>query len=310
MLIINLLPKSIPPCRLCSRRVFSTLRPKYSLLIIHKDIPLYYLKNKLRIFLSKLIYKPLFYRRLGLQINFKILNLFLLRSFAYLFFDLPKKIRMLSTKVKANSMTHLTDARYFAAWEVEWLGFQLMPGSTHYLSPQHLIAFKEWVDGVKICGEFDLVDIDEINEMIDLLDLKTVQLSVFTSLSTLKALNGRVEVLQELVIENYTDAADIEALLSENHLFVDYFILQCSKGGIHWSDLAGGVPFSIEQLKEWTSEYPILLDINLDVDVNYDELLSLFPIKGYCVSGGEEEKVGLKNFDELDDFFETIEVLV
>lgn len=217
---------------------------------------------------------------------------------------------MLSTKVKANSITHLTDARYFAAWEVEWLGFQLIPGDAHYLSPQYLAAFKEWVDGVKICGEFGLADVGEINEMIDLLDLKTIQVGIFTPVSTLKTLKERVEVLQELVVENYSDNADIEAILSENHAFVDYFILQCSKGGIQWSDLVNGIPFSIEQLKKWAGQYPLLLDINVDEDINYGDLLELIPVKGYCTSGGEEEKVGFKNFDELDDFFEALEVLV
>lgn len=213
---------------------------------------------------------------------------------------------MLSTKVKANSIAHLTDARYFAAWEVEWLGFQMMPGDTHYLSPLHIKTFREWVDGVHICGEFGLADTEDIKATIDLLDLKSIQVGMFTPLSTLEALDKEVEILQEIVVENYSDSSDIEEILSENHPFVDYFILQCSKGGVQWSDLVNGTPFSMEQLKKWTEQYPLLLDIHLDESLNVQALLEQFPIKGYCVSGGEEEKVGFKNFDELDDFFEAL----
>jgi len=217
---------------------------------------------------------------------------------------------MLSTKVKANSITHLTDARYFAAWEVEWLGFQLSPGADDYLSPQHVSAFQEWVDGVKVCGEFSLPDIGELTVAIDLLGLEAVQVGLFTPFSTIQALEGKVEVLQELVIENYTDMADIESIMLTNKDVVDYFILQCSKGGIRWSDIAMGTPFGIEELEKWAEKYPVLLDVSLDGDQNAAQLLEKIPLKGFTVMGGEEEKIGLKNFDELDDFFESLEVLV
>lgn len=217
---------------------------------------------------------------------------------------------MLNTKVKANSITHLTDARYFAAWEVEWLGFQLSPGADYYLSPQHVSAFQEWVDGVKICGEFGLPDIQELNAAIDLLGLKAVQVGLFTTYDTIKALEGKVEVLQELVVENYTDMSDLELVMASNKDVVDYFVFQCSKGGIQWSDILEGTPFTVEQLQQWANQYPILLDIELDGDTNAAQLLEQVPIKGFTVIGGEEEKVGLKSFDELDDFFEALEVLI
>ncbi len=217
---------------------------------------------------------------------------------------------MLNTKVKASSVTHLTDARYFAAWEVEWLGFQLTPGADHYLPPHQVAAFQEWVDGVKICGEFGMPDIEELNTAIDLLQLKAVQVSLFTPLSTLKALEGRVEILQELVVENYTDISDLETVMENNHAVVDYFILQCSKGGIQWSDIVDGIPFSLAKLQEWAAKYSILIDVHLDGEMNAGQLLEKVSLKGYAVIGGEEEKVGLKNFEELDDFFEDLEVLI
>ena len=49
---------------------------------------------------------------------------------------------MLKTKVKASSITNLTDARYFAAWGVNWLGFDLRQGSDTYVQPQLVHAIK------------------------------------------------------------------------------------------------------------------------------------------------------------------------
>ena len=43
---------------------------------------------------------------------------------------------MLKKRVKAGSVTHLTDARYFAAWDVEFIGFCFDPESSDYISPR------------------------------------------------------------------------------------------------------------------------------------------------------------------------------
>lgn len=217
---------------------------------------------------------------------------------------------MLSTKVKASSLTHLTDARYFAAWEVQWLGFQMIEGADHYIPAQEVAAMKEWVDGVKICGEFGLSSVEEIMNVVDVLALDTVQVGMFTPLESLQNLKGKVEVLQELVVENYTDPADLEYIMKTNQAAVDYFVLQCSRGGVEWSDIEAGTPIDLATLEAWAQEYPILLDIHLSEGQGSAAVAEKYPIKGFAVSGGEEEKVGFKSFDELDDFFEDLEVLV
>ena len=50
------------------------------------------------------------------------------------------------------SITNLTDARYFSAWEVEWLGFNLSQGEENAISPLQVAAMREWVEGPKIVG--------------------------------------------------------------------------------------------------------------------------------------------------------------
>ena len=41
-----------------------------------------------------------------------------------------------------------------------------------------------------------------------------------------------------------------------------------------------------------------------------EEILNIPNLHGINVKGGEEEKVGVKSFDELDEFFEALEILV
>ncbi len=216
---------------------------------------------------------------------------------------------MLSTKVKASSITHLTDARYFAAWETEWLGFYLSPGDENSVDGNQVAALREWVDGVKICGEFGMATTEHIETAISSLELDSVQVGMLTPVETLAALHGKAELIQEIVPEAYMSADEVEEMLNTRKDKVDYFLLNFSKGGIIADDLKSGQPYSLEQLEDWSSRFPILVDIQLDKDGPVSFLENI-PLKGFAVQGGAEEKTGYKSFDELDDFFEALEVLV
>jgi len=84
---------------------------------------------------------------------------------------------MLKLSVKASQITNLTDARYFAAREVEWLGFNLDTGSENAIPPQQISAIKEWVEGPKIVVEFGLQSPDEIKQAVDYFDLDAIQVA-------------------------------------------------------------------------------------------------------------------------------------
>ncbi|MEM1217227.1 MAG: N-(5'-phosphoribosyl)anthranilate isomerase [Bacteroidota bacterium] len=214
---------------------------------------------------------------------------------------------MLSTKVKASAITHLTDARYFAAMYVDWLGFHLSPGSDESVNETLVIALKEWVDGVRICGEFGLATAAELTNNIRRLALDAVQLGPFTPLDALAAVPSTVEVIQEVVIEHYNEVEDIEELLVERAEYAQYFLLNFSKGGLSWRNVSTDeIPFSLAQLQSWCQRYPILLDLPLEGTAP-TEVLAQVPAKGFSVQGSAEEKVGYKSFDDLDDFFEDLE---
>lgn len=216
---------------------------------------------------------------------------------------------MLSTKVKASAITHLTDARYFAAWETEWLGFMLSPGSEASVELQLVAALREWVDGVKICGEFSVAALPEIEAAIDVLGLEAVQLGMLTPMESLQALRGKVEIIQEIVVEAYLTAEELTEMMEERKEAVDYFLLQFNKGGLTWPDIQEGTPFSVEQLTQWAKQYSLLIDLPLS-GTTPTQFLDQVPVKGFSVVGAEEEKVGIKSFDELDEFFEDLEVLI
>lgn len=214
---------------------------------------------------------------------------------------------MLRTKIKASSITNLTDARYFAAWDVEWMGFILDPGSDLYVPPQTVEAIRDWIDGPGIVGEFNLQSAEEIRTAVELLQLDAVQAGMFTSAETLIELEGALPVIKEVVIEGGSDEAAVREQLDDFAHLAAYFLLNFDKNGITWPQLKSGVSLSLEALRSICRQHAVYLSIDLDAD-SLDELLREVQPHGLSLRGGVEEKVGYKSFDEMDDIFEALEV--
>ena len=214
---------------------------------------------------------------------------------------------MLRTKIKASSITNLTDARYFAAWDVEWMGFILDPGSELYVPPPTVQAIRDWIDGPGIVGEFNRQSAEEIRTAAELLQLDAVQAGMFTSPETLIELEGALPVIKEVVIESGSDEATVREQLDDFAHLAAYFLLNFDKNGITWPQLKSGGPLPLEALRSICRQHAVYLSIDLDAG-SLDELLRELQPRGLSLRGGVEERDGYKSFDEMDDIFEALEV--
>jgi phosphoribosylanthranilate isomerase len=186
---------------------------------------------------------------------------------------------MLKTKVIASSISNLTDARYFAAWGVEAMGFDLRA-----VSAAQVHAFKDWISGPKVIGEFSSSEGQEVIEnAAKALGLDLIQLDVFAP----KEWDFATDVIREVIIENTTPEKGTYILKSENPRF----------------ELESHLPL----LKKFCTIADCYLDLNLKVD-HYEIILSEVKPAGIVLRGGAEEKVGFKSFDELDEIMEFLEL--
>jgi phosphoribosylanthranilate isomerase len=209
---------------------------------------------------------------------------------------------VLKIKVKANSITNLTDARYFAAREVTWIGFCLDPASDEYTAPQKVSAICEWLDSVKFVGEFPLSDAVEVLETAEQLNLHAVQVHRFTELDELNELQRRVPVIQEVVVAADEDPAALSDWMNSRATMVEAFLLDFGKNRIGWDENSAWQ----EWLKTACKNHPVILNIDFQADT-LPEILNTLPLYGLAVKGGEEEKTGIKSFDELDSLLEFLE---
>jgi phosphoribosylanthranilate isomerase len=208
---------------------------------------------------------------------------------------------MLKIKVKADAVDNLTDARYFAAREIEWIGFPLEGG----IAPVAAKAIREWVDGVKIVGEFSFSNAYEMLEMAKLVGLDAVQAGTFTQPAELAKLAG-IPVIKEVVIQRDTSEADLADHLRTCAPWCEAFLLDFEKAGISWDELQSNSPFSLSFLKITGRQFRLIYRIGLPVGQVFNFVKNLQPY-GISLSGGGEEKTGFKSFEELDEILDQLE---
>ena len=219
---------------------------------------------------------------------------------------------MLQTIVKAGGVTHLTDARYFAAWYVDYLGFPL-DGSEAISAPQ-LAAMQEWIEGPKVLAEMDLIvdastTLDQLRQhgLVDSpIAIDGLQLGMLTAAEVLPALKAAgLELWQEIVVEHYRPIEEIVELLEERQEEVSIFLINYRKGGIGWEEMLAGTGPGLQQLKDWSDQYNLYVAIDLPADA-IEKWIQQLPGVGLALRGSAEEQVGYKSFDGLDEVFEAL----
>ncbi len=211
----------------------------------------------------------------------------------------------LRCRVKAAAVANLTDARYFAALGVDYLGFALEPGARGAVGAAEVAAFREWIEGPALVGEFGQLDVQTIAQQVEALSLDVVQIGPFGQSAAVAAATG-LPVLQELVLGGGIDIEAAQRLINANAAHVQAFILDFARAGLHWDQVQED-PTWMRWLEEVCADYPILLDIPAAPEQVSDMLLALNP-EGLQLTGGEEELVGLKSFAELDEWFDVLRI--
>lgn len=195
---------------------------------------------------------------------------------------------MLKTKVKISNIDNLTDARYFAAMGVDYLGFCCNPGSEFYCSPAKIKEITEWVEGPQFVLEFSgWQKEDEIIELLTSGLAGNIHLGVFADYKS----EFSLPVFKDYIFEN---------IENDNLDLFDFPVIRSERKMSEFNENDQNKLLNLLQTK---SSF-------LDINFSKDELLSIldtFHPYGLILRGGEEEKVGVKSFEDLDEIFELLE---
>lgn len=192
------------------------------------------------------------------------------------------------THIKLGGITNLSDARFAASAGIHYIGFCFDPSSPHYLPPIKAKEMMDWISGSHLVAEFGNQTLNEISDLCSLLPVDVVEVENNLSSEELKTLD------KAIIKKINTGKLAMGELRSEMHRYhetVDAFHLYGSHDEL---------PYPVADLKNLCSEFKIIWGMPLTKDYVQQVIDA---IKPYAINltGGDEEKPGIRDFDELSE---------
>ncbi len=184
--------------------------------------------------------------------------------------------------VKVSKITNLSDARYCAGMGVHMLGFTVVNGREGYVSPADFQEMRGWFAGPGVVAEiYGLTQPEVLQNIMESYRPDFLE-------GSLKEL----ELLRSPGVPFLLNVADYPASFVAQHAGCSgtpaYLISQVT-------DAAA--------LQDLSQHAPVLLQLP---DAKAESYLNL-PVAGFVLSGTDEERPGLKNYDNLSNILELLE---
>ncbi len=191
---------------------------------------------------------------------------------------------MLKYPVYIRSVTNLSDARYCAGMGVEMIGFCFDKQNPDYIEPTIALGLMGWLSGVKFVAEFDNNTTEEINQIIA--EIKPDFISI-----------KKTEHFQDWGIPIIFRLNLVEGLKFYPPQGA-YILVENSSQDLNQYNLLN---------KEFTDMYKLILSTGFTKE-NIDIINDTYQPYGFSLKGGTEISPGLKNYDDLAEILEALEV--
>ncbi len=201
-----------------------------------------------------------------------------------------------TVKIKLGNITNLSDARFAAAAGIEYMGFCFDTNNVNYIPPIKAKEIIDWTSGCFVMAEFGKQSIHEIMAITEMLNIDVVEINNHLLPKDL------VEIDKPIIKKLDLSLLNNESLAAEITLFstkVDAFHLFASHGNISINE---------EQLKEICNSSKIIWGINTS-SKTIKQIIANYQPYAINISGGDEEKTGVKDFDELNNILDVLGIL-
>jgi len=191
---------------------------------------------------------------------------------------------MLKTKIIAADLQNLTDARYFAAWLVDYMSFNLSDPSVNLPKIKEIM---DWVEGPIFSAQYTgLEDSQSIEAQLEALSIDHLILGPFANEDLV---NSDWQVTKTILLDD-----EVGELTSDRT-----YIAQSTLAFSEFSQ------DKMNTLRKLCNSHSIYLDCGFS-SADIHGILDM-GITGLVLRGGEEEKVGVKSYEDLDEILEALE---
>ncbi|WP_226389349.1 phosphoribosylanthranilate isomerase [Penaeicola halotolerans] len=204
----------------------------------------------------------------------------------------------LKTFVKISTVNNLSDARYCAGMQVNLMGFNLEKDQSSYIDPAKYKEITEWISGVAFVAEFEHTHPDSILEIIkDYPSIEFIQINEKHQLQML--LNTSYKLILKQHIDHLDKLEDLLTLAPSLEEQEVVLLLEADRDEIAADE--------INILKKLTQSATVILGYGINPS-DVEDIIQDTGISGIALKGGEEIKPGLKDFDDLAEILEKLEV--
>ncbi|UJP64306.1 phosphoribosylanthranilate isomerase [Mongoliitalea daihaiensis] len=204
----------------------------------------------------------------------------------------------LKTFVKISNVNNLTDARYCAGMYVNWMGFCLEETNENYLSPEKYKEITAWLSGVSFVAEFEHSHPENILKAIQSYEgIDAIEISEDIHIPML--LNTGKALIYKTLINS---PEDISSLISKAEGYRENQVTLLLESSQELLDEK-----MIPLLATLSQQTQVLLGFGLEAST-LETILEQTGVYGVALKGGTEISPGLKDFDELAEILEILEV--
>jgi phosphoribosylanthranilate isomerase len=201
----------------------------------------------------------------------------------------------LKTIVKVGNVSNLSDARYCSGMGVQYLGFSLEKDNDNYVDPDTLKSIKEWVVGPEIVGEFFTSDPDAVKEAVEKYPIDVVQVTDIDVFKTVNTIG--LPIILAFDVSTYQSADKLQVDMGLLKDQVAFFLLYKTDRTV----------LQKEDILTLAEDFKIMIGYGIDKD-SLDSWLDNESVLGICLKGSIEIKPGFKDYDELADILEVLEM--
>lgn len=199
------------------------------------------------------------------------------------------------TNIKLGNITNLSDARFAAAAGATYIGFCFDPSNANYIAPIKAKEIIDWVTGSSVVAEFGDQSFDEIHDISELLNVDVIEVN--NTLLPDELLSLGKPVIKKINVNQF----------NKEQLQIEINAYEKVADAFHVYAGSSTEIYDCDQLVALCESHRVIWGLQLNTN-NVLNILSSFGPFGINLVGGSEEKAGMKDFDELNDLFDTLRI--
>lgn len=207
---------------------------------------------------------------------------------------------MYSPLLKISGITHLADARYFASYGAEILGFCFNPESENFIQPYRFQEITGWLNQPILAGEFGKMKVGAVIEAVNSLRLNYAEIHYITVLhhsTAFKNIPLLIEVRLDEWLLHTDEILQLQSLIKPEDLFCfDFENVQIEN-------------INSEELKlilSFFRKFPTFSQYSFNTQ-NLSSHLEKIKPHGIVLKGSQELEIGVKSFEEIDAIMKMIQ---